>query len=78
MNEQLAKVVEGLEFPGLERRIKDWGSQIPGQPFHSEILGTFGLPSQASHSPFRKRCVLMVLQTDSAEGRREEVKRPPR
>lgn len=30
LNEQLAKVVEGLEFPGLERTMKDWGSQIPG------------------------------------------------
>lgn len=30
LNEQLAKVVEGLEFPGLERTLKDWGSQISG------------------------------------------------
>lgn len=25
LNEQLAKVVEGLEFPGLERMMTDWG-----------------------------------------------------
>lgn len=41
LNEQLAKVVEGLEFPGLERMMKDWGSQIPGQPFYSEVIGAF-------------------------------------
>lgn len=77
LNEQFAKVVEGLEFPGLERMIKDWGSQIPAQPFHSEITGTFSPTSQVSHSSFRKRCGLIVLQTDFAEGRREEMKRPP-
>lgn len=38
LNEQLAKVVEGLEFPGLERMMKDWGSQIPGQPFTLKLL----------------------------------------
>lgn len=25
LNEQLAKVVEGLEFPGLQRIIQNWG-----------------------------------------------------
>lgn len=40
LNEQLAKVVEGLEFPGLERMMTNWGSQVPGQPFRTLNIGT--------------------------------------
>lgn len=32
LNEQLAKVVEGLEFPGLQRMIQNWGYRVCLRP----------------------------------------------
>lgn len=33
LNEQFAKVVEGLEFPGLQRMMKNWGPPNTRSPF---------------------------------------------